>query len=123
MCATRPRHVQDAPTTRPRHAHDTPTTRPSGADSGVHALLGGGGMLEGNAIYANAQAGVAVESGAAPTLRRNLIYDGLQSGVLYFDGGMGTMEGNEVYNNMDAGVQIVESSDPTLLMNKQFIVN
>ena len=39
-------------------------------------------MLEGNAIYANAQAGVAVESGAAPTLRRNRLHGGRHAGLL-----------------------------------------
>eukprot|EP00967_Tisochrysis_lutea_P053878 scaffold67160_cov28-Tisochrysis_lutea.AAC.5 len=53
-----------------------------------------------------AQAGVAIETGANPTLLRNRIFNGKQSGVFCFDKGLGHFVENDIYNNLEAGVQV-----------------
>ena len=39
---------------------------------------------------------MAVESGAAPTIRKNRIHDGHCGGVYFFEGGMGELLDNDV---------------------------
>jgi hypothetical protein len=63
------------------------------------------------------QAGVAIETGANPTLFRNRIYDGLQSGVFCYDQGFGLLQENDIFNNLTAGIQIVEGADPVIEHN------
>ena len=41
---------------------------------------GAGGMIEENEIFGNEHAGIAVETGAAPTIKKNRIHDGKQVG-------------------------------------------
>ena len=45
-------------------------------------------------IFGNERAGIGIETGASPLIRRNHIYNGKEAGVFYFDGGMGTFEEN-----------------------------
>ena len=73
-------------------------------------MEGGGGLIEENDIYENERAGIGVETGAAPTIRKNRVFGGKEAGVFFFDGGMGLFEENEVWHNQDAGVQIIEAS-------------
>ena len=44
------------------------------------AYVGAGGVIEENEIYENAHAGVAVETGASPLIRKNSIHHGKQAG-------------------------------------------
>ena len=43
-------------------------------------MEGGGGTVEENEIYSNDHAGVGVETGASPLIRRNRIHSGKESG-------------------------------------------
>ena len=44
------------------------------------AYVGAGGVIEENEIYENEHAGVAVETGALPLIRKNSIHHGKQAG-------------------------------------------
>lgn len=81
------------------------------------SLAGTGGTVEENDIWGNEHAGVAVETGAAPLIRRNRIHDGKQAGAYFFEGGAGTFQENDVWGNMEAGVQIVEGASPHVVGN------
>ena len=77
-----------------------------GRDAGIHAPAGRR-LLEENDIFANEHAGVGVETGAHPTVRRNRIYGGRQAGAFYYDDKV--FKENEVWANEDAGLQIIEA--------------
>ncbi len=62
---------------------------------GVYYREGGTGLLEGNEIYENSMAGVAIATGSNPIVRANVIRDGLASGIYVCDGGRGVFEDNQ----------------------------
>jgi len=73
--------------------------------------------LEGCDITSQNGACVAIQGGADPRLRRNMIHDGKQSGVWVFDQGLGMLEDNDIIANALAGVEIRTGGDPTLRRN------
>ena len=48
-------------------------------------------------------AGVAINTGGNPTLRRNRIHDGKAGGVFVYENGQGVLEDNDVAGNALAG--------------------
>ena len=100
--------------TRPCAATRSTTTRRAASTS--HE--GGLGTLEDNDITGNAYSGVAIGTGANPTLRRNKIHDNKQAGVFVHGSGLGTVEDNDITGNARAGVQIKTGGDPTLRRNE-----
>jgi F-box protein 11 len=84
---------------------------------GVH-IVQGRLDLEGCDISSQAGAGVAIQSGADPRLRRNKIHDGKKGGVLVINNGLGTLEENDITGNAFSGVEISVGGNPTLRRNQ-----
>ena len=84
---------------------------------GVLFCEGATGLIEDNDIHSNERAGVAVLTGACPTIRANRIHDGHDSGVLVSEKGKGVVEGNDIYANTRAGVAILREGAPCVKHN------
>jgi parallel beta-helix repeat protein len=89
-----------------------------GRQEGVYAGEGAAGLIEGNEIFENGLAGVALWRGASPTIRENDIY-GCKEGIYVGDGGRGTIERNRIHHNRGLAIKI-EGGQPTLLSNDEF---
>ncbi|HMG73621.1 MAG TPA: right-handed parallel beta-helix repeat-containing protein [Pyrinomonadaceae bacterium] len=74
--------------------------------------------LEDCDISSQSSSCVAIQAGADPRIRLNLIHDGKASGVYVFDSGRGTIEDNEICRNMLAGVAIRNGGNPTVRRNR-----
>ena len=69
-------------------------------------------------IISSGHACLSVQSGADPTVLKNLIRDGAQAGILVHDEGLGTFEDNEIRNCEYANVEVADKSNPTFRRNK-----
>ena len=75
-------------------------------DSGVLVSEKGRGRVEGNDIFRNRRAGVAILKEGAPLIQHNRIHDGRDSGVLVCENGQGSVVDNLIFANQMAGVAI-----------------
>lgn len=76
------------------------------------------GTMEHNHIFANAEVGVAIEDGANPYLRDNLICDNRGYGINVYNSGQGALENNIILNNGRDGVAVATDGNPTLRRNR-----
>lgn len=70
------------------------------------------GLVAGNHIYGNKEAGADIRSGSDPILQHNHIHSGKRSGVVILDRGKGVIRDNDIYDNKEAGVYILYRGNP-----------
>lgn len=70
------------------------------------------GLVAGNHIYSNKEAGADIRSGSDPILQHNHIHRGKRSGVVILDRGKGIIRDNDIYDNKEAGVYILYRGNP-----------
>ena len=70
------------------------------------------GLVAGNRIYANREAGADIRNGSDPILQHNQIHSGKRSGVVILDRGRGVIKDNDIYDNKEAGVYILYRGNP-----------
>ncbi len=73
----------------------------------------GRGLLEGNEVTGNGEAGVRVETRGDPLVQReNRVHAGRAEGVLVAEGGAGVVRGNRVFGNRLAGIKARAAPPP-----------
>lgn len=72
------------------------------------------GLVAGNYIYGNKEAGADIRSGSDPILQHNHIHSGKRSGVVILDRGKGIIRDNDIYDNKEAGVYILYRGNPVV---------
>lgn len=82
--------------------------------SGVFFRDRAGGLVAGNVIYQNGEAGVDIRNSSDPFLQYNQIFNGRRSGVVVLDGGRGVLVDNDIYDNREAGVYILYRGNPVV---------
>lgn len=70
------------------------------------------GLVAGNHIYGNKEAGADIRSGSDPIIQHNQIHSGKRSGVVILDRGKGVIRDNDIYDNKEAGVYILYRGNP-----------
>lgn len=76
------------------------------------------GLVAGNHIYGNKEAGADIRSGSDPILQHNHIHSGKRSGVVILDRGKGVIRDNDIYDNKEAGVYILYRGNPIVKHNR-----
>ncbi|KAM7442218.1 hypothetical protein ABFA07_008853 [Porites harrisoni] len=76
------------------------------------------GLVAGNHIYSNKEAGTDIRSGSDPILQHNHIHSGKRSGVVILDRGKGIIRDNDIYDNKEAGVYILYRGNPIVKHNR-----
>lgn len=82
--------------------------------SGIFFRERSGGLVAGNVIYANREAGVDIRSGSDPIIQHNQIHSGRRSGVVILDRGKGLIRDNDIFDNAEAGVYILYRGNPVV---------
>ena len=72
------------------------------------------GLIAGNQIYGNNEAGIDLRNGANPIIQHNEVHSGRRSGVVCLDNGKGLIRDNDIYNNKEAGVYILYKGNPVV---------
>ena len=72
------------------------------------------GLVAGNNIYSNKEAGIDIRSASDPVVQHNHIHSGKRSGVVILDRGRGIIRDNDIYDNKEAGVYILYRGHPTV---------
>lgn len=72
------------------------------------------GLVAGNDIFMNKEAGVDIRSGSDPILQHNRIHSGKRSGVVILDRGRGLIRDNDIYDNAEAGVYVLYRGNPVV---------
>lgn len=82
--------------------------------SGIFFRENSSGLVAGNVIYENREAGVDIRSGSNPLLQHNQIHSGRRSGVVILDRGRGLIRDNDIFDNAEAGVYILYRGNPVV---------
>ncbi|XP_069105742.1 F-box only protein 10-like [Argopecten irradians] len=85
--------------------------------SGVFMRLAASGLIAGNDIHSNCEAGIDIRKNADPIVQSNRIHHGKRSGVVVLGSGRGHINNNEIYQNKEAGVYILYRGSPTFKGN------
>ena len=72
------------------------------------------GLVAGNNIYCNKEAGIDIRSGSDPIVQHNSVHSGRRSGVVILDRGKGIIRDNDIYDNKEAGIYILYKGNPTV---------
>ncbi|XP_077869565.1 F-box only protein 10-like [Saccoglossus kowalevskii] len=86
--------------------------------SGVFMRLSSEGVIAGNDIYANGEAGIDIRKQADPFIQNNHIRHGKRSGIVVLGGGKGNICDNDIYCNKEAGIYILYKGIPTVRRNR-----
>ncbi|KXJ16742.1 F-box only protein 10 [Exaiptasia diaphana] len=86
--------------------------------SGIFFRESSNGLVAGNVIYENKEAGVDIRSGSNPVLQHNQIHSGKRSGVVILDRGRGLIRDNDIFDNAEAGVYILYRGNPVVKNNR-----
>jgi len=81
---------------------------------GIYIYSYAKGTIQGNEIYENGYAGIAVAERAEPLIEGNIIRNNKKDGIFVFEGGKGTVRDNEIYGNGSSGVEVAGTSDPLI---------
>ena len=73
------------------------------------------GLVAGNHIFDNFEAGIDLRSNSNPIIQQNFIYSGKRSGIVCLDNSRGIIRNNEIYNNKEAGVYILYKGNPSVM--------
>ncbi|KAL5013734.1 hypothetical protein ScPMuIL_008004 [Solemya velum] len=85
--------------------------------SGVFMRLSASGLLAGNDIHSNCEAGVDIRKNADPIVQCNRIHHGKRSGIVVLGSGRGQIKHNDIYQNKEAGIYILYRGNPTVSKN------
>ncbi|KAF5917779.1 hypothetical protein HPG69_013616, partial [Diceros bicornis minor] len=88
--------------------------------AGIFLRLEGGGLIAGNNIYHNAEAGVDIRKKANPLILCNQIHHGLRSGIVVLGNGKGIIRNNQIFSNKEAGIYILYHGNPVVSGNHIF---
>ncbi|XP_060010795.1 F-box only protein 10 [Lagenorhynchus albirostris] len=88
--------------------------------SGIFLRLEGGGLIAGNNIYDNAEAGVDIRKKSNPLILCNQIHHGLRSGIVVLGNGKGIIRNNQIFSNKEAGIYILYHGNPVVSRNHIF---
>lgn len=88
--------------------------------SGVFMRLAASGLVAGNDIHSNCEAGIDIRKNADPLVISNRIHHGKRSGVVVLGSGRGQIRNNEIYQNKEAGLYILYRGNPTVSKNQIF---
>ncbi|XP_032333903.1 F-box only protein 10 isoform X5 [Camelus ferus] len=88
--------------------------------SGIFLRLEGGGLIAGNNIYHNAEAGVDIRKKSNPLILCNQIHHGLRSGIVVLGNGKGIIRNNQIFSNKEAGIYILYHGNPVVSQNHIF---
>ncbi|XP_052764613.1 F-box only protein 10-like [Mya arenaria] len=86
--------------------------------SAVFMRLAATGLITGNDIHSNGEAGVDIRKNADPIVQCNRIHHGKRSGVVVLGSGRGQIRHNDIYQNKEAGVYILYRGNPTICNNQ-----
>ncbi|EDO29952.1 predicted protein, partial [Nematostella vectensis] len=76
------------------------------------------GLVAGNHIFSNKEAGIDIRSCSDPIIQHNHIHSGKRSGVVVLDRGRGLVRDNDIYDNNEAGVYILYRGNPVVRHNR-----
>uniref|UniRef100_A0A8C6DIL3 F-box only protein 10 n=1 Tax=Moschus moschiferus TaxID=68415 RepID=A0A8C6DIL3_MOSMO len=88
--------------------------------SGIFLRLEGGGLIAGNNICHNAEAGVDIRKKSNPLILCNQIHHGLRSGIVVLGNGKGVIRNNQIFSNKEAGIYILYHGNPVVSRNHIF---
>ncbi|XP_048730149.1 F-box only protein 10-like isoform X2 [Ostrea edulis] len=88
--------------------------------SGVFMRLAASGLVAGNDIHSNCEAGIDIRKNADPLVISNRIHHGKRSGIVVLGSGRGQIRNNEIYQNKEAGLYILYRGNPTVSKNQIF---
>ncbi|XP_061178046.1 F-box only protein 10-like isoform X2 [Saccostrea echinata] len=88
--------------------------------SGVFMRLAASGLVAGNDIHSNCEAGIDIRKNADPLVMSNRIHHGKRSGIVVLGSGRGQIRNNEIYQNKEAGLYILYRGNPTVSKNQIF---
>ncbi|XP_060067397.1 F-box only protein 10-like, partial [Ylistrum balloti] len=86
--------------------------------SGVFMRLAASGLIAGNDIHSNCEAGIDIRKNADPIVQSNRIHHGKRSGVVVLGSGRGHINSNEIYQNKEAGVYVLYRGNPVVSKNQ-----
>ncbi|XP_052234525.1 F-box only protein 10-like isoform X2 [Dreissena polymorpha] len=86
--------------------------------SAVFMRLAASGLVTGNDIHSNCEAGIDIRKNADPIVQCNRIHHGKRSGVVVLGSGRGQIRHNDIYQNKEAGVYILYRGNPTVSNNQ-----
>ncbi|KAH9513672.1 hypothetical protein Btru_041778 [Bulinus truncatus] len=85
--------------------------------SGIFMRLAASGLIAGNDIHSNNEAGIDIRKSADPLVQYNQIHHGKRSGIVVLGSGRGQIKKNDIYCNAEAGVYILFGGNPTVSEN------
>ncbi|KAK7091322.1 hypothetical protein V1264_009017 [Littorina saxatilis] len=85
--------------------------------SGIFMRLAASGLISGNDIHSNNEAGLDIRKNADPIVQHNRIHHGKRSGVVVLGSGRGHIRSNSIYSNTEAGIYILYGGNPTVSEN------
>ncbi|CAL1533195.1 unnamed protein product, partial [Lymnaea stagnalis] len=85
--------------------------------SGIFMRLAASGLVAGNDIHSNNEAGIDIRKSADPLVQYNQIHHGKRSGVVVLGSGRGRIKKNDIYCNAEAGVYVLFGGNPTISEN------
>ncbi|KAL8576007.1 hypothetical protein ACOMHN_052025 [Nucella lapillus] len=85
--------------------------------SGIFMRLAASGLIAGNDIHSNHEAGLDIRKNADPIVQHNRIHHGKRSGVVVLGSGRGQIRSNSIYSNTEAGIYILYGGNPTVSEN------
>ncbi|KAL3891640.1 hypothetical protein ACJMK2_003892 [Sinanodonta woodiana] len=86
--------------------------------SGIFMRLAATGLITGNDIHSNCEAGIDIRKNADPIVQCNRIHHGKRSGVVVLGSGRGQIRHNDIYQNKEAGVYILYRGSPVVSHNQ-----
>ncbi|XP_076456584.1 uncharacterized protein LOC143290910 [Babylonia areolata] len=85
--------------------------------SGIFMRLAASGLIAGNDLHSNNEAGLDIRKNADPIVQHNRIHHGKRSGVVVLGSGRGHIRCNSIYSNTEAGIYILYGGNPTVSEN------
>ncbi|XP_052085918.1 F-box only protein 10-like isoform X1 [Mytilus californianus] len=85
--------------------------------SGIFMRLAASGVIAGNDIHSNCEAGIDIRKNADPIVQCNRIHHSKRSGIVVLGSGRGQIKSNEIYQNKEAGVYILYRGNPIVSKN------
>ncbi|KAK7484389.1 hypothetical protein BaRGS_00024394 [Batillaria attramentaria] len=85
--------------------------------SGIFMRLAASGLITGNDIHSNNEAGIDIRKSADPIIQYNRVHHGKRSGIVVLGSGRGQIRNNDIFSNTEAGIYILYGGNPTVSEN------
>ncbi|BFZ21207.1 hypothetical protein BsWGS_24246 [Bradybaena similaris] len=85
--------------------------------SGIFMRLAASGLIVGNDVHSNTEAGIDIRKNADPLVQFNQIHHGKRSGIVVLGSGCGHIKKNDIYSNAEAGVYVLYGGNPVIREN------